>query len=59
MMSQLMRLVGEQESIIKSQAGIIDDLFSLLCNYVTMDEIEPLLYSIKSAAEKTNKLKGD
>lgn len=59
MISKLMQINTEQEAIIKRQAGIIDELFSLLCRYVDMDDIEPLLYSIKSAAEKTERLKGD
>jgi len=41
----------KQFEIIHKQGAIIDELFVLLLNYVTMDDIEPLCQSIKSVAE--------
>lgn len=55
MISKLMQINAEQETIIKRQAGIIDELFGLLCNHINLDEIEPLLTSMKDTAERTDK----
>lgn len=56
MITHLMRLVRDQEAIIKKEAGIIDELFTLLCRYMTeedLNSIEPLLTSIKDLSERT------
>lgn len=51
-LDDLTRVVAAQDDIIKSQSGIIDELFILLCQYVNLDEIEPLLTSIGDVAER-------
>ncbi|MBR1677287.1 MAG: hypothetical protein IJ706_08270 [Clostridia bacterium] len=52
MIDELIKVVAAQDEIIKSQSGIIDELFILLCNYVNLNEIEPLLTSIGDVAER-------
>lgn len=52
MLSKLMQVNTEQEKIIRAQAGIIDELFVLLCHYIEVDEVEPLLCSMKDVAER-------
>lgn len=52
MIDELTKVVAAQDEIIKSQSGIIDELFILLCNYVSLNEIEPLLTSIGDVAER-------
>ena len=51
-LDDLTRVVAAQDDIIKSQSSIIDELFILLCHYVNLDEIEPLLTSIGDVAER-------
>lgn len=51
MLSKLMQINSVQEEIIREQAGIIDELYVLVCQYTTLDSIdglEPLLESMKS-----------
>ena len=50
MLSKLMMVNSVQESIIEMQAGIIDELFVLVCKHYNLEDIEPLLNSIKDAA---------
>lgn len=60
MTTHLMYLIRNQEKIINIQAGIIDELFQLVCKkYDDLDSFEPLLSSIKYAADKTKNLKGE
>lgn len=59
MLSKLMQVNSEQEAIIEMQAGIIDELFQLVCEHVNLDNlegIEPLLTSMKDATERKEKL---
>ena len=56
MLSKLMQINSIQEGIIREQAGIIDELFALVCQYTTLDSVEgldPLFESIKSVAERS------
>lgn len=55
-----MYLVRRQDKIIKLQSGIIDDLFELVCKkYDTLDGLDPLIMSIKDAADATKAMRGD
>jgi len=59
MLSKLMKVNTAQEEIIIKLIGIINELFILLCNYTNLDieeGLEPLLNSMKDAAEMTDKL---
>lgn len=59
MLSKLMQVNTEQEKIIIRQAGIIDELFTLVCQYTNLDMVEglePLLTSIGDVAEMREKL---
>lgn len=59
MLSKLMQINSAQESIIEMQAGIIDELFVLVCQHANLDElegIEPLLTSMRDAAKRKEKL---
>lgn len=59
MLTKLMQVNTAQEGIIETQAAIIDELFILVCQYANIDElegIEPLLTSIKDAAERKERL---
>lgn len=59
MLTKLMQVNTAQEGIIETQAAIIDELFVLVCQYANIDElegIEPLLTSIKDAAERKERL---
>ena len=59
MLSKLMQVNAEQEKIIIRQAGIIDELFALVCQYTNLDMVEglePLLTSIGDVAEMREKL---
>ena len=47
----LAEIEEKQFEIIHKQSGIIDELFQLLLNYVTLDEIEPLTNSMQEVAE--------
>ena len=52
---KLMQANSAQEQIIKDQAGIIDELFQLVCQYANLDGLEgigPLLTTMKEAAER-------
>lgn len=58
-LSILMQVSETQGKIIELQAGIIDELFMLLCEYTNLAEqegIEPLLISIQDAAILTKTL---
>lgn len=60
--STLMQVTATQEQIITEQAGIIDKLFLLVCQYANIsdiDGIEPLLTSIQDAARMTEKCHSD
>ena len=52
MIEKLLEVQEQQRYIIKKQANIIDSMFVLLCNYVSMEEIEPLLNNVKEVAER-------
>ena len=59
MLSKLMQVNAEQEKIIIRQAGIVDELFALVCQYTNLDMVEglePLLTSIGDVAEMREKL---
>ncbi len=56
MLTKLMQINSTQEGIIETQAGIINELFLIVCEYANLDELEglePLLTSMKDAAERT------
>lgn len=58
-LSILMQVAETQDKIIELQAGIIDEMFMLLCEYTNLAEqegIEPLLISIQDAAILTKTL---
>lgn len=58
-LSILMQVAETQSKVITLQAGIIDELFILLCQYTNLAEqegIEPLLISIQDAAILTKTL---
>ena len=52
MLDELLKVQEEQRYIIRKQANIIDDMFVLLCNYMALDDMEPLLNNLKEVAEK-------
>ena len=52
MLEELLKVQEEQRCIIKKQANIIDSMFVLLCNYETLENIEPLLNDMKEVAER-------
>ncbi len=54
--SDFVELVAELTTITKKQAVIIDELFRLLVQYTTMEELEPIINSMKDVAEKKNKI---
>lgn len=59
MLSKLMQVNSVQESIIRRQAAIIDELFMLVCQYTNIEGfegIEPLLTSMRDAVEMEDKL---
>ena len=59
MLSKLMQVNTEQEKIIIRQAGIIDELFALVCQYTNLEMVEgleSLLTSIGDVAEMTEKI---
>ena len=59
MLSKLMQVNSAQEDIIERQAGIIDELFILLCEHLNLDDLEgidPLLVSMQDAADRKEKL---
>ena len=59
MLSKLMQENSAQESIIEMQAGIIDELFVLVCqhyNYEELEGITPLLTSMLDVQERKEQL---
>lgn len=59
MLSKLMQVNSVQEEIIREQAGIIDELFMLVCQYTTLDSIDgldPLLTSMLDVANRKEQL---
>ena len=52
-LGKIEELVYAQTQIINLQSGIIDELFQLVLQYMTIEEIDrcPLLESIKSVSE--------
>ena len=59
MLSKLMQINSAQEEIIERQAGIIDELFQLVCQHINLDNlegIEPLLTSMQDVTERKEKL---
>ena len=59
MKNNLLTLLQTQESqneIIRKQSAIIDELFVLVANYATMEELEPLLNSMESVAKNKNRI---
>ncbi len=53
-LEELLMIQEEQRRIIRKQTSIIDEMFVLLCNYMTLEEMEPLLNSMQEVAEKEN-----
>lgn len=53
-MDELLKVQEEQRYTIRKQANIIDNMFVLLCHYMTIEELEPLLNNIKEVIEKEN-----
>lgn len=51
MLDTLLKVQEQQRYIIRKQANIIDEMFVLLCNKYAMEEIEPLLNSMKDITE--------
>lgn len=59
MLTKLMQINSAQEEIIERQAGIIDELFILLCEHLNLNDMEgidPLLVSMQDAADRKEKL---
>ncbi len=59
MKNNLLTLLQTQESqneIIRKQSAIIDELFVMVANYATMEELEPLLNSMESVAKNRNRI---
>ena len=59
MKNNLLALLQTQESqneIIRKQSAFIDELFVLVANYATMEELEPLLNSMESVAKNRNRI---
>ena len=59
MLSKLMQINSVQEGIIRDQAGIIDELFMLVCQYTTLDSIDgidPLLASMQDVTNREEEL---
>ncbi|MBR6359381.1 MAG: hypothetical protein IKS11_07000 [Lachnospiraceae bacterium] len=59
MLTKLMQINSAQEGIIETQAGIIDELFILLCEHLNLDDMEgidPLLVSMQDAVDRKEKL---
>lgn len=59
MLSKLMQVNSAQEEIIERQAGIIDELFILLCEHLNLNDMEgidPLLVSMQDAVDRKEKL---
>jgi hypothetical protein len=54
-MDEFLKIQNEQCYIIRKQANIIDTMFVLLCNYMTMEELKPLLNDLQEVAEKETK----
>ena len=52
MLDELLKVQEEQRCIIRKQANIIDDMFVLLCSYVALEDLEPLLNNIKDVTDK-------
>lgn len=52
MPDELIKVQDVQRYIIRKQANLIDEMFVLLCNYMAMEDLEPLLNSIKEVAER-------
>ena len=55
MLDELLKVQEEQRYIIRKQANLIDDMFVLLCNYMALEDMEPLLNNLKEVAEKGEK----
>ncbi len=56
MLTKLMQINSAQEGIIETQAGIINELFLIVCEHANLDGLEglePLLTSMRDAAERT------
>lgn len=58
MNSDFIKTVETQNVVIKMQSGIIDELFRLLSQHITVEELEvlPVIGQINRAAEITNGL---
>lgn len=57
--TQLMQINSLQEDIIRHQATAIDELYELLCRYMTEEEMEgitPLMTNLQDIADKRRKL---
>lgn len=54
-MDEFLKIQNEQCYIIRKQANIIDEMFVLLCNYMTIEELKPLLNDLQEVAEKETK----
>jgi hypothetical protein len=55
-LSTLLQTQENQNEIIRKQSAIIDELFVLVANYATMEELEPLLNSMESVAKNKNRI---
>ena len=51
MTEELSKLISDLDEITKKQAAIIDRLFQLLLQYVTLDELESELTAIQEVKE--------
>lgn len=54
-MDEFLKIQNEQRYIIRKQANIIDEMFVLLCSYMTIEELKPLLNDLQEVAEKETK----
>ena len=54
-MDEFLKIQNEQCYIIRKQANIIDEMFVLLCNYMTIEELKLLLNDLQEVAEKETK----
>lgn len=51
MTEELSKLISDLDEITKKQAAIIDRLFQLLLQYVTLDELESELAAVQEVKE--------
>lgn len=51
MISKLMEVTASQDKVIKLQQNAINEMFIMLCQYMTMEELEPTLDTLERIAE--------